>query len=45
MPNIEIIAANQDLAVFDIEVVNIKDKEYLLHTKLKEIQGSMTTFL
>ncbi|WPX97193.1 ParA family protein [Candidatus Bandiella euplotis] len=39
VPNIEIIAANQDLAVFDIEVVNIKDKEYLLHTKLKEIQG------
>jgi chromosome partitioning protein len=38
VPNIDIITANQDLAVFDVEVIHIHDKEYLLDKKLQEIK-------
>ena len=35
IPNIDIIPANQNLAAFDIETINISSKEYLLDKKLQ----------
>ena len=38
IPNISIIPSNQDLAAFDTEVANIKNKEHLLNEKLQKLE-------
>ena len=38
VPNIDIITANQDLAAFDIEVIHVSDKEYLLDKNLQKVK-------